>query len=192
MKKILVSVAIAALALGAGAAQAATNLVSNGSFETGDFTAWTQFGDTSFTGVVGGCFDIGCPTDGAYEAAFGPVSGFGGITQTLTGGAGEYRVSFDLSDDSGYGFVADLGGTDFFTQGAVSSYGVTHFSFLVAAGADPTLTFSFYNPPAYYTLDNVVVTSGVPEPAGWALMICGMGVVGAGLRGRRKTAVVTA
>jgi hypothetical protein len=35
------------------------------------------------------------------------------------------------------------------------------------------------------------VTGAVPEPESWALMVLGMGVVGAGLRMRRSTAAAT-
>jgi hypothetical protein len=34
----------------------------------------------------------------------------------------------------------------------------------------------------YSTLDNVVLTSGVPEPASWAMMIGGLGAIGVGMR----------
>ncbi|MEO8812233.1 MAG: PEPxxWA-CTERM sorting domain-containing protein, partial [Caulobacteraceae bacterium] len=35
-------------------------------------------------------------------------------------------------------------------------------------------------------------TAAVPEPAGWAMMLLGVGGLGAALRGRRKTAPLTA
>lgn len=38
-------------------------------------------------------------------------------------------------------------------------------------------------------IDNISVTTGVPEPATWALMIMGFGAVGFSLRGRRKSLV---
>jgi hypothetical protein len=42
--KLLHGVALAAGLLIAGSASAATNLITNGSFETGDFSGWTRTG----------------------------------------------------------------------------------------------------------------------------------------------------
>lgn len=64
--------------------------------------------------------------------------------------------------------------------------------------AFPTITSAiFTNGEGFgntFTLDNVtiggdVTVNGVPEPASWALMIAGIGMVGAGLRGRRTMSV---
>ncbi len=38
---------------------------------------------------------------------------------------------------------------------------------------------------AAYRLDGVVVTAAVPEPAGWAMLIAGFGLIGAAMRRRR-------
>jgi PEP-CTERM motif len=193
MRKLLVGAAFAAMMAAAEQADAATNLVANGSFETGDFTGWTQFGDTSYTGVAYGCFDLGCPTDGSYLAYFGSVNGVGGISQALATGPGEYKVSFALSNDSGYFFSADLGSTNLTNFGTVGSFGTTLYSFTVAATGPETLSFGFYNPPAYYTLDNVSVTAVVPEPATRAMMVLGFAGLGfAGYRARRTAVAVSA
>jgi hypothetical protein len=45
------AVAVIGLALGTIAPAQAANIVTNGSFETGDFTGWTLSGDTTFNGV---------------------------------------------------------------------------------------------------------------------------------------------
>ena len=60
----------------------------NGGFETGDFSGWMQFGDTSFTAVETG-FDGFVPHGGTYEAHFGPTTGVGGIMQTIPAHAGD-------------------------------------------------------------------------------------------------------
>ncbi|MGL6042555.1 MAG: PEPxxWA-CTERM sorting domain-containing protein, partial [Sandaracinobacteroides sp.] len=39
--------------------------------------------------------------------------------------------------------------------------------------------------PSGIALDNVTVTSNVPEPATWGMMILGFGLVGATMRRRR-------
>ena len=141
MRKLLAGAAFAAMMAAAGQAGAATNLVANGSFETGDFTGWTQFGDTSYTGVTYGCFDVGCPTDGSYLAYFGSVYSVGGIEQALGTAAGQYTVSFALSDDSGSYFSADLGSTNLTNFGYVGSFGTTLYSFTVATTGPETSEF---------------------------------------------------
>ncbi|WP_299545442.1 PEPxxWA-CTERM sorting domain-containing protein [Phenylobacterium sp.] len=183
-----IALATSMAAMSAGA----TELVTNGSFETGDFTGWAQFGDTDHTGVAAGCFDFGCPTDGSDLAYFGPVNGVGGISQTLATGAGLYDISFDLSNNGGAFFSADFGGANLLLN--PPGEGVTHYSFTnVAASGPTTLSFSTLDVPAYYTLDNISVTAGVPEPASWALMIGGFFGLGATLRtARRRTAAAAA
>jgi hypothetical protein len=187
---------LAVVALGAPAH--ATSLVTNGSFETGNFTGWTQFGDTSATNVALSCFDSGCPTDGSYLAYFGPVGGNGGISQLLSTGAGTYQVSFDLSNDQGSFFSAYLGASNLITFGSVASFGVTPYSFLVGTSGPETLSFTFSDPPAYYTLDNVNVslvsaTATTPLPSTWLMLLSGF--VGLGFfayRGTKKNSAALA
>jgi hypothetical protein len=177
--------AVAALALSTPVL--AVNLAVNGSFETGDFTGWTQFGDTSFTTVEFGSFNE-LPTDGNWQAVFGPTGGIGGIRQSFAS-AGTYNVSFDLANTSGSFSSVDFGGINLLSNVGDSTY--TSYLFNVTVGANSTLSFSFQNTPDYYSLDNVVVelASGtVPEPDTWAMLIAGFGLTGAAMRRRRRAA----
>lgn len=176
----------------------ASNLVVNGSFETGDFTGWTQFGDTTSSGVVNGSIGNGSPTDGADLAYFGPVNLPGGIKQSILTGVGTYNVSFDLSNRQGSVFSVDLGATNLDHFGAVD-LGVTSFSYTVTTSGPETLVFTFFNPPSYYTLDNVSVSlntfsAATPLPSTWLMMLSGF--VGLGFlvyRGTKKrTAIAVA
>jgi hypothetical protein len=69
MRKFLMGAAFAAFAGLAGQASASTNLIVNGSFETGDFTGWTQGGKTSGTDVFPSGFDGMTAPDGVYVRA---------------------------------------------------------------------------------------------------------------------------
>jgi len=166
-------------------AQAASNLVTNGGFETGDFTGWTGTGDTSFDGVQ-------CPGPGplVYEgncsAFFGPFGGLGGISQTLNSlsvGA-LYLITFALEPDGGTPsfFSASFGGTNLIslTNPAPGPYRAYSFA-AQATAASQTLAFNFRNDPGFLNLDAVRVS--LPEPASIALF--GTGLAGL-LLGRRR------
>ncbi len=215
MKKILIAAACAAaVSLGATASNAAVAII-NGSFEDGAFDPGSfstlGLGSTAITGwVVGG---LGVDYIGTYwEAADGTrsvdLSGNdkGSISQMLTGlTIGQtYQVTFSLAGNPDGGgstkvAVASDGGSQSsvysFLQGAntKSSMGWTPQSFtFTATGESANLTFSATENNAYGpALDNVGIAA-VPEPATWAMMILGFGVVGATVRGSRRRQALSA
>jgi hypothetical protein len=188
IKTLVAASAMAAgLALAGASAHASTNLVANGSFETGDFTDWAQFGNTGFTGVSGSFSGVN-PTDGADQAYFGPVGSTGGIDQDVATQAGAHFVfSFDVFNFGGTPsyFDAAFGATHVLTLVDPGPFGYTHESFSVlATGPLTNVAFTTQQNPSYFLLDNVSVSA--PEPATWALMIGGFGLAGASLRRRTR------
>lgn len=160
--------AIALLATGLAHA----GVVTNGDFETGNFTGWTQFGDTTFSGV-----DTQMPQAGNFAAYFGnPTSG--GIVQqlaTFTGVA--YNVSFWLQNEADVLGVAAPNTFEFnwnggaaeltLTDSAPFGYRLYEFNNLVATSASTELRFTFTQSPAIWDLDSV---KAVPEPRALALV----------------------
>lgn len=180
------------LATAAMPAMAAVNLVNNGSFENG-FSNWQQFGNQGFTGTTGTTLGQN-PTDGLNQAYFGPVNNAGGIFQNIATTVGEtYRVSFDMyADAGGQLFRVTFGGDTLLNSSFSSGSGyTTYFYDIVASAANTQLRFRTQHNPSYYLLDNVRVEQlgpdAVPEPATWAMLITGFGLVGSALR--RRTAV---
>src|SRR6266700_1296704 len=152
---------------------ASANLVTNGSFETGDFTGWTQIGNTSFSGVDG---NPG-PGDGNFAAFFGPVGSTGGITQNLTTVAGvRYLIEFDFDPDGGVpsSFSATFGGTTLISVNNPPNtpYQVLGFN-ATATGTTTALTFNFRDDPGFLYLYSVAVAQA-PEPGTMALLGIGM------------------
>ncbi|MBX9580431.1 MAG: hypothetical protein K2X87_08995 [Gemmataceae bacterium] len=183
----LAGFAVVAAAL-AAPAPARADLVTNGGFETGDFTGWTQFGNTGFTGVQFGDFGGVLPFEGDYQAFFGPIGSTGGISQDLATVAGQtYTVSFALANFDGTpnSFSADFGGTNLLTLVDNPAMPYTLFSFdVVATGALTTLSFTTQHDPSYYLLDAVSVNpAGASVPAPPALLLA---AVGAGVLGLRR------
>lgn len=147
-------------------------LVTNGDFETGDLTGWTQFGDTSFTGVSGAH-----ARTGSFGAGFGNVTP-GGIVQTLATVAGatyhiEYFVRDDGLLDNYFAFNWDGGAPEHELIDIIPGYG-TFFYDLVATSSSTELRFTFANGPSTWSLDDVSVTrvGDLPEPA--PIMLLGL------------------
>ena len=195
---------VLALALAAGPARA--NLVTNGGFETGDFTGWT------LTGSGGGvAIDKTAAHSGTYDAAFALAAG--GTTATLsqaiaTTAGQSYSLSFWLLDQ------ANPSGNDTMTvtfggfTDAVLWLGLNTASYanvqLTVPGSDITgssTSLSFQasidpNPPGAtgpggpFNLDDIVLTANTaaaPEPPAAWLLAVGVAALGLAARRRRST-----
>jgi len=189
-------VGAAAVMAAAATGAHASNLLVNGSFETGDLSGWYNTGNSDHTFVTPGFGGYG-PQDGSYFVAFGAVGGDYGLNQGFADVAGQtYTVSYYVAGN-GTGFSdvnAYIDGTLEQTIGSpVPAQPYTRYSFtFVGTGAD-LLTLGLRNDPSYDALDNVSISAGgVPEPATWAVMLLGILGVGAQLRMRRKSALATA
>jgi choice-of-anchor C domain-containing protein len=209
ISKLLSAAAVSAV-VAVTPASAAVNLITNGSFESGTYTAagfdTVLAGSSVITGwsVGGQSVDwIGSywqPGEGSRSidlAGNGP----GSLTQAFNTVVGQtYLVSFLLSGNpDGGGGLRDLdvrvkSGASilslspvFDTTGhSLGSMGWTQYSFYFAANSTTSsLGFgSFANSPYGPAIDNVSV-SAVPEPSTWALML--LGFAGLGFFAYRRT-----
>ena len=181
----------------AAASSASAQIVTNGGFETGDFTGWTGVGNNGFQGV-----STGAAHSGTFGAFFGPVGSTGGIDQTIATTAGDtYTFSFWLQGDGDQtnSFEADWNGTSVFSLSDAAGQPYTLESFTTTATASSTaIQFLFRDDPGYWDFDDVsgVVDDGpgggnlsvTPEPATMGLLATGLvGIAGFGRR-RRKDA----
>jgi len=178
---------------------ARANLVTNGDFETGTFSGWTQFGDAGNDGV---CNNV-CPHTGTFGASFGAIGSDSGITQDiLTIPGAHYTVSFFWRNrDFGEGFAPNdfsisFGGTTLTSGTDIAPFPFTLFSAdVIAAGTTSTLSFAFRNDPSFFGLDDVSVEAAVattPLPAALPLMAGGLGFIGLIARRKKKKAPVSA
>jgi hypothetical protein len=147
------------------------NLIVNGGFEAGPVgasapTNWTYlntFG-ASFGGVVeNNAFIANGAHSGDNYYYDGAVQAYDGITQNIATTVGDtYQVSFWMFDNSGGDIYRRIS-----TNGDVTDTGGNGINLVVYAGGVPV---------------------GVPEPSTWAMMILGLGGIGATIRRKSRKA----
>jgi len=166
------------------------NVVANCGFESGDFTSWTLFGNTTNPGGNYFGVDAADANSGNFGAYLGtdPISGGPlGLGQLLTTKPGQsYLLSFWLQQDApsspGYDhvFVAAVNGvlwlglTD---PGQAGSWRKYSDSF-VAVSTSTVMEFALINDDSFWSLDDVSVTP-TPDPGTFLLLGSGLaGLVG--------------
>jgi hypothetical protein len=201
------------LATTAGASQGGVNLVNNRGFENGvpqpggtsTFTGWTQSGDTSSTSVVSLVSDpfILAPHGGTFEAKSGP-NNLGSISQSIATIPGHtYEVSFWLAEFISFNSTPGADNTAVF-QSSFAGQTLTNITTvitlqtpqsnvymnfvkdIVATGASSILQFSFKDPPAFWLLDDVSVTT-TPEASSlvvWSVL--GLAGIAVGVARRQR------
>jgi hypothetical protein len=184
-----IAIVVAALSV-SSQAFATVNIVTNGSFETGDFSGWAQSGSPFSSGVIQQ-FAGNDPTDGNYQAYFSEMGSLGGISQNLaTVAGGAYNISFDLANLGGTPseYLVQFGPSVLVNQVDPTDFPYTSFSFTVTAASNlSSLSFYIQQDPSWMLLDNISVTA-VPEPEEWAMLMAGIPLVGWQIR--RKQADV--
>lgn len=145
----------------------AQNLVTNGGFETGDFTGWTLVEPNGFSNVGG---DPTFAHSGNFHANLAPdVGQTGSLSQVLSTTAGTaYVLTFWLANNTTVPtnfFQAYINGmlVTASTSPPFNSTGVYQqlFASFVATGASTTLEFRYRNDQDFWRLDDVSVS--VPE-----------------------------
>jgi hypothetical protein len=195
MKKLILNTALgfAALLAAGSSAFAATydfsyQFAGDGApnYVTGSFTGTGSVNDVTDIGNVKMSLD-GSPLAGFNAWSYTPTSPNCGDASCFTLGGAVVSANSTLSNFvfSSASTNAELAASTYFYVIQPWTNGGQTVAAQYALGGSPNSYINYYN--GQYAPANFSVTA-VPEPAAWALMLLGVGVIGAGLRmARRKT-----
>ena len=170
----------------------ADELVTNGGFETGNFTGWTLAGTVTSSPFASQFYGVDAQdaASGSYGAYLGSEFNPLTLSQTLSvQPAHYYTISFSLAQNSapltGFtnSFSASFGGQTFFLETNAPVLPFTSYSFSVitasAASNSALLQFTSQNDLGYFSFDNVSVSTGsaTPEPATLLLIAPALGAL---------------
>ena len=147
--------------------------VTGGTVQTGN----NNFGHEPVVG--GGNYLTTNDSSGAGSATITSTTGFNEIS--FDWGSIDTYNTFALLDKNG-GALFTLTGNQVTPHNGVDGFRIT---LTAEAGEGPFYGLRLYSGQPAFEIDNVAFNSAVPEPATWAMMLGGFGLIGAAMR-RRK------
>ena len=188
-RPLVLQISLLTLGLACGGAHAATNLLSDGDFES--FAGQVANGGYTVVnaGDALGAWTVGATSVDLIRNNYGSINnvsvdmsgtpGPGSLSQNFSAQQGAtYQLSWDyFKNGSGTDLTVSFGGQSYVYAPAAAATSASLLWTALSTGTQ-TVTFAGGNGFSGPTLDNVTLTAAVPEPQTYALLLAGLGAIG--------------